>query len=351
VDRLISALAAIIAIGVLIILHEAGHFWVARRSGMRVRRFSIGFGPPLASIVRGGTEYRIGTIPLGGYVQVDGLSPNDGSDPSAPDNYLRKPAHLRAAMILAGPAANFVIGLFLFLVYYAAFLTVPLAPVRVLRVVEGTPAEAAGIHAEDLIVGTSSTTFTYASDLLATLSANGPKPIQLAVKRGDASLMLRLVPEELASGRFRIGVEYEPTGRLPKPLGLEEGAKAAVLEAFTVCDDFLKLLGGFLHPGGKPSGGEITGPIGIVGALAPRLKASWTEGMDLIGQISIILGFVNLLPIPALDGSRLLFLLVGVVRRKPISPRLEVVVHTVGLVLLLGLMVLVSIRDVGRLLR
>jgi regulator of sigma E protease len=219
----------------------------------------------------------------------------------------------------------------------------------VVRVVAGAPAAVAGIRAGDLIVGTSSKTFDLANDLIEIIGTNGAKPIVLVVKRGSERIVARLSPEELATGRFRIGIEYEPTGRRPKPLGVESGAKAAVDQTLVVCSDFLRLLSGFLVPGGRPAGGEITGPIGIIGALAPKLRNSWAEGMSLVAQISVVLGFVNLLPIPSLDGSRLLFLLLGVARRKPISARIELMVHTVGLVLLLGLLVLVSIRDIGRL--
>src|SRR5688572_27403308 len=100
-----SVVASIIAIGFLIIVHEAGHYLVAKWAGMRVRRFSIGFGPALAKVQRGETEWRVGAVPLGGYVQIDGLNPHDGTDPKAPESYMSKPVHLRMAAIFAGPIA------------------------------------------------------------------------------------------------------------------------------------------------------------------------------------------------------------------------------------------------------
>src|SRR6185503_720992 len=130
-----STLVSIIAIGVLIILHEAGHFFVARWSKMKVLRFSIGFGPALAKVKKGDTEYQGGLLPLGGFVQIEGMNPHDDSDPKSPTSYVNRPVHLRIATIFAGAAMNYLVGFVFLTIFYAFFAAEALAPVRVVRVV------------------------------------------------------------------------------------------------------------------------------------------------------------------------------------------------------------------------
>src|SRR5262245_42428584 len=130
-----STFVSIIAIGVLIILHEAGHFFVARWSRMKVLRFSIGFGPSLAKVQRGDIEYQVGMLSLGGFVQIEGMNSHDDSDPKSPTSYLNRPVHLRIATIFAGAAANYLFGFLLLTAFYAWFAAESFALVRVVKVV------------------------------------------------------------------------------------------------------------------------------------------------------------------------------------------------------------------------
>lgn len=371
-DLIISIIAGVIALGVLILLHEAGHYAVARLSGMSVRRFSIGFGPPVLGFVRGGTLFQIGAVPFGGYVQIDGMNPADGTDPAAPGSYLSKPFFHRFMTILAGPLANFIIGLVLFSAFFAFFNIEALAPVRVVRVSPGSPAEAAGLRPGDLLVGTSSATFMRSSDLLDAIRGSHGAPLRLVVAPPEASSAgdrsatpgpepgearatatasvagqrtVTLRPMPVAGGGYRIGIELEPTRTRRNPLGLGPGIRAAVDEFGKVTGSFVALITAPFQRG-KSAGGEVTGPIGLVGAIAARLRSSWAEALALVAQISLGLGLANLLPLPALDGSRLALLLVSAVRRRELSPKVESVVHTVGFLLMLALLALLSIRDV-----
>src|SRR5688572_6983131 len=140
-----GTLTAIIAIGVLIIFHEMGHFFAARWGGMKVFKFSVGFGPPIARVKKGDTEYQIGVLPLGGFVQIEGMNPHDGSDPKSPTSYANRPAHLRFATIFAGPAANYLLGFVMLFLFFAFFASDALAPVRIVRVVNDSAAERAGL--------------------------------------------------------------------------------------------------------------------------------------------------------------------------------------------------------------
>lgn len=334
---------AILAVGVLIILHEAGHYLVARWAGMNVSRFSVGFGPALYSTHWRGTDFQIGAIPLGGFVQIDGMSIHDGTDPNAPGSYQNKPFHLKFATILAGPVANYLLGFGLLVVGYGFFHDQALGPIRVTKVVAGSAAAKAGLKEGDLLVGTSSSAFTTEEDFRAAIQAADPD-LLLEVRRGDAQLRIPTTPEVRGEVHF-LGVSYEGSTRRRIDLSLGETLTMASQEVL------LNTLGTLLIPvvllkASTRAQVEVSGPIGIVKSLSERAQKSLSDALKDIARLSVGLGVFNLLPIPSLDGSRLLFLAVGAVRRRPVSPKVEQVVHLVGLALLLGIFVIVSIGDV-----
>lgn len=346
-----STIAAIIAIGVLIMLHEAGHYAAARWAGMKVRRFAVGFGPALAKVVRNGTEFRVGAVPLGGYVLIDGMNPHDGSDPKAPESYAAKPFHLRFATIFAGPLTNYLLGFALLFAFYAFFFAEPLAPVRVLQVVDASPASAAGLKTGDLLIGTSSRAFDLAAEVRSAIQEGGARSsLVLLVDRGGQRIHVPIKPDG-TGGTYRVGIQYEGTGRREKPMGVGAGAVQAWDHMWASSRALVTAVGTLLSGLFIPSERgkvDVSGPIGMVQVLARRTEASWSDGLQQLAEISVMLGIANLLPIPGLDGSRLMFLILGLVRRKEISPKVETVVHAVGIALLLGFLVLVSIADVRR---
>jgi regulator of sigma E protease len=339
-----STLTAILAIGVLIIIHEMGHFFVARWSGMKVLKFSVGFGPPIARVKKGDTEYQIGILPLGGFVQIEGMNPHDGSDPKSATSYSNRPAHLRFATIFAGPAANYLLGFLMMFLFFAFFASVPLAPVRVISVIEDSPAMRAGLQKDDLIVGTATQTFDLLTELRDAVQAGGETGLELRIKRAGEEKRIRLVPDKVAGG-YQIGIELEATGRRVLPLGVAEGARASLAEIEATTVGTLRLLAMLVQGKGF---GQLRGPIGMVENVSRAAEQSWADAFAYLGKISIALGFFNLLPIPALDGSRLLFLILGVIRRKPLNTKVETAVHVVGFLLLLALIIAISIGDVAR---
>lgn len=343
--ELTSILAAILAIGLLIIIHEAGHFFAARYAKMKVERFSIGFGPAIAKVKRGETEYQVGALPLGGFVQIEGMNPQDGSDPASPTSYANRPVHLQLATIFAGPASNYALGLLLLGTYYVFFAVDALAPVRVLKVVAESPAAAAGLRESDLIVGTTTRTFDRADDLREEIQAQGATGLDLIVDRDGTRQNVRLLPSALPGGGYRIGVEFEGTGRRDLNLGVVGGIQEAFVHVGRSTKMIVQSLAGLFKRGGTD---QVSGPIGMVKSLSRTAAKSWTDALRSVADISVMLGFMNLLPIPALDGSRLMFLILGVIRRKPINARIEAYVHIAGFILLMGLLILVSIADVLR---
>jgi regulator of sigma E protease len=341
-ETLAAYAAAILALGVLIMLHEAGHFLVARWSGMGVSRFSIGFGPALAKIESKGTVYQIGAIPLGGFVQIDGMSPQDGTDVTLPTSYRNKPFHLRFATILAGPIANYGIGFLLLFVFFSVFNYEPLPPIRVSKIRDGSPAAQAGLQEGDLIVGTSSAAFENVLDLPEVIQAHGEKPILFSIARNGEQKLVAVKPEPAGGGRYMIGIGFEPADRIDRPLPIGESLARAGGELWPVSKGLFMAFVSLIRRDGSV---EVSGPPGMVRDLSGRLTRGFGDALAEIARISIMLGFFNLLPIPGLDGSRLLFLLVGMIRRREVNPKIEAVIHAIGILMLLGLMVVVSIGD------
>lgn len=336
---LASIVISVLALGVLVIIHEAGHYLAAVWGGMRVSRFSVGFGPALLTRERNGTVFQIGAIPFGGYVQIDGMHPEDGTDPDDPRSFVNRPRHLRAAAILAGPLANYLLAFGMLGFFYLAFATEARPPFEVQRVLEDSPAAHAGIQAEDVLVGVGPTRFEAVKDLgLAIDEAQAAgAPIAFVVERGGETLELPVTPED-----GRIGIAYVPTGSVPVDYGPLEALGRAGAELWNTTSLMAMSLVSLVT---APSEVTVSGPVGIVKGLSNQVQSSLNGAFRLVAHLSIMLGFFNLLPIPALDGARLVFLGVGAIRRREVEPRLEAVVHGIGFLTLIGLMLVVSWFD------
>lgn len=339
----VSIVLSILAVGFLIIFHEAGHYFAAKWSGMSVSKFSIGFGPAIAKFDRGETTFQIGVLPLGGFVQIDGMSPEDGTDPEAPSSYLNRPFHQRFATILAGPAANYLLAFVVLGVFFAAFRYEALPPVEVVSVLEDSPAAKGGLQAGDVVTGVGGEPFATYRAFWEAIAASEGKPIPFDVRRGGEATVVEVTPDPTEKGGFRIGVEPSPSEIRDVESSVGEALSLSAQELWLQTKGFVVGLSAIF------SGDvQVSGPIGIVKGLARTLDRVGAGALQLVGRISIILGIANLLPIPGLDGARLLFLLVGAVRRKPLNPKVETIVHASGVLLLLLMLVWVSVLDVTR---
>lgn len=334
---------AILALGLLVIFHEFGHYWVAKRSGMSVSRFSIGFGPVLYQTERDGTLFQVAAVPLGGFVQIDGMDPEDElEDPSK--SYEAKPFHLKFATILAGPVANYLLGFAFLFMFYAAFNYEPLPPIEVVKVTPDSPAAVAGIEQGDLLFGTQAGPYKKVEDFAKSIQDSGGAPIIFTLRRGGQEQKVEVTPRD-AAGRYLVGIAFEGAERREDPLSLGEAVVTAATKVVSTSGMILRVVPRLFQKG---SGADLTGPLGIIRELARQMKRSWQDTLPVIAQLSIMLGLFNLFPIPALDGSRLLFLLIGFVRRRPVSPKLENYVHFAGMLLMLGLFIVISYKDVVR---
>ena len=337
-----STVAAILAVGVLIIIHEAGHYLAAKWAGMSVSRFSVGFGPVIYRTANHGeTEFVISAIPFGGYVAIDGMNPEDGTDQDDPRSYHSKSFGAKFGAIIAGPLANYILAFVLFFVYAAFFFVEQQPPVEVVAVSAESPAEGAGLKEGDLLIGTADGVFEDMSDLDEAISPG--KPIAFLVQRDGVQQEITVEPRAVGGGH-QIGIRFRGARTLTRPMGVVAGAQRAWEAVWVSTARAYAGLSGLVT--GAVGLGAVDGPIGIVKQLSDSVQRSTAGTLSMVAGLSVALGFFNLLPLPALDGGRLLFLIVAAIRRKPIEARLEGLIHVAGFVLLLGLILVVSIADV-----
>jgi regulator of sigma E protease len=337
----LSILWAILVFGILIFIHELGHFGVAKLFGIRVKEFAIGFGPVLGSVQRGETRYSLRGIPLGGFVLMGGMEEGEEDDPRG---YLRKPVYARFLTILAGPVMNFLLATLIFVGYFAA---VPSHPTNTLgQVLEQCgsvtcPAYAAGLRTGDRVTAVGGVPVSGWSDLLTLVGESAGKPLQVQFERAGQRQTVTVTPIQVEANTWRIGVApaYE---RLTLGQSLTVGTRTTWLISTQILRELGKVVTGQIRP-------EFQGPIGITVMIADQAREGLPSLLQLTAFLSINLGLFNLLPIPALDGSRLVFLLVEAIRGRRVDPKRESMVHLVGFLLLLGLMVVTAYGDIVRL--
>ncbi len=337
----------VLAFALLIVVHELGHFLAARGCRMRVERFSLGFGPTLWSRRRGETEWAVSALPLGGYVRIAGMAPGEAIDPADRAAYVNQPAWHRFLVILAGPALNYAAALVLAagLLLGAAFPEADPGPVLG-EVVAGGPAQAAGLRPGDRVAAVEGRPIGSWRQLVAEVMARPGRPMALEIRRGGEALRISATPRD-DGGRGRLGV-----GQASRLAG-EAALPAAVARAFRATNeraaDVLTGLGEVVT--GRQRA-ELRGPVGIAQEMARSARAGVPRFLAMVWFISIVLALFNLLPIPALDGGRLVFLIYEIVTRRRVNQRVETVVHFAGFVALFGLLLAVTVfGDLARLVR
>jgi regulator of sigma E protease len=331
----------------LVIIHESGHFLTAKLAGIKVEQFSVGFGPQLFGWQRGETLYAVRAIPLGGFVKLAGM---DGSMDAGPRSFNAHPLWQRFVVIVAGSAFNLALPV---LIFFGVYTTVGAAevktPIQVSSIDAGTPAYSAGLQAGDIIRSVNGHPIVKFEDLPNTLDAAKGTPVTVVVDRDTRLVTLTVTPKlDPSTGGYILG--FHPAARTWKP-GPVEAAGLAVRQTgdsiagiaggiYQLATD--KSLGGLLGPRG------LEGPVGIVKTTARAAQAGILAVVGVVALLSLSLGLANILPFPALDGGRAAFLVLELIRGRPVDPAREQVVHYVGLALLFGLIGLVTYNDVLR---
>ncbi|WP_242338917.1 MULTISPECIES: RIP metalloprotease [unclassified Anaeromyxobacter] len=344
-STVLAIAAAVLAVSLLIILHEAGHFFAARRSGMRVERFSVGFGPVVASFRRGETEFAISALPLGGYVRIAGMSPGDDVAPDDPTAYANQAAWRRFLVIVAGPAANYVTAVVVAAALLATIgLRAPDPAPRVGALMPGMPAAVAGLEPGDRILSVAGAPVDSFRALVAELQRHPGEPIVLELERGGERRSLPITPRDdggvgrVGFAQAQVAVRRGPAGALVEGLRRTNAAAGAQLAAF-----------GSMFSGKQRA--ELSGPVGIAQELVRGARQGAEPFLALVWTISIVLAILNLLPLPALDGGRLVFLAWEMITRRRVNEKVESYVHLAGFVALLVLIIAVTVfGDLARLL-
>ncbi len=351
---LITVLATVAVLGVLIFVHELGHFLTAKLLGVKVEIFSLGFPPKLISKQVGETDYRISVVPLGGYVKLLGENPNDEVPPELMHrSFLHRPLWQRAAVVLAGPAFNFI---FAFLALFAVFAVtgLPYVPTDVGRIIQNSPAERAGLKTGDLIVAVDGTPVKRWEELSSQIRQHGSQTLDLAVKRDGRELDIKVTPERRESENlfgqkimaFQIGVassERLVTEHVGPFQALGEGMSYSLRIAALTLQSIYKLITREI------SVDTLGGPIMIAQVAGKQAEMGLSYLINFMAVLSVNLTLLNLLPIPVLDGGHLLFLFLEAVRGKPLPLKHREMAQAVGMMLILTLMVFVFYHDIVRL--
>jgi regulator of sigma E protease len=345
VENLTSIVTNILVLSVLIVIHEFGHFIAARKAGVRVEAFSLGFGKKLFVKKGKETEYSVSIIPLGGYVKLAGDNLDDKK--GAPDEYLSKPIRKRFAIVFLGPLMNYALGFFLLcFAYYSGY---PLLFTKIGEIQKGSSAEAAGLKAGDMILAVDSKKVETWFELKSVISKNAPNnssQVVLTIERGnikqDIPVAIQVKKEQDSSESRSIGIiagDVKPG--LGKSFSL--GAKKTVDITWLT----YRALGMMIS--GKLSFKESTsGVIGVYIAISVAKKIGFIAVIYLTAVLSISLALINLLPFPALDGGHILLMGIEKIRGKYLGKKAEDVINKVGFSFLILLMVAVTYNDLDK---
>lgn len=386
---LLFVIPFVLVIGVVITVHELGHFLAAKALDTKIDRFAIGFGRPLFHRMdRSGVQWRIGWMPIGGYVRFAG-DDNAASIPDLDDlarmrrelieagrgaelpRYFHfKPVWQRGIIFLAGPAANFLLAIALFATLAMAVGETVL-PFRVVAVEPGSPAAVAGFRPGDKIVGVNGQEMRDFADIQRTIRMRGGAPTTFTVERGDASVELTATPrwqvqKDPVAREQRVGVIGVTPAQRPEDYvrvryGLADGLAHGVRQTWEVVTSTVYYLGRILS--GQAGADQLRGPLGIADVAknvtrisiegAPDIPTMLaTAGLNIVNLtalISVSIGFMNFLPIPVLDGGHLLFLGYEAIARRPLAAKVQAAGYRVGLALVLGLMLFATWNDLQRL--
>lgn len=347
---ILSVLVALLLLGILITVHEFGHYIFARMTGIEVMEFAIGFGPKIVGWTgKSGTKFALRCIPLGGYCAFYGEDDAEGKSVNDPRAFGKQPVWKRMLSVLMGPGMNFLLPLVVLVLYFwIGGVTGTQAVIT--QVEENGPAYVAGIQPNDVIADVNDEKPDPANasqSLTELIAASAGEPIALGVLRDGERVELTLTPfYDEASGRYRVGIYV---GTIASGEQIPVSFSVAVQDSWNVCLNAATVIWQALRDMVTTGAGldEVGGVVGTVAAVSQQVNTyGFAAFINALVVISINLGIMNLLPIPGLDGARFLFLLVEAIRRKPLPQKKEAIVNLVGMALLFALMIFLVFKDV-----
>jgi len=337
-----TVIATVFVFGMLVLVHELGHFITAKMTGMRVSEFAIGFGPKLLWKKSGETEYSIRVIPLGGFNKIDGMDPEETQDERG---FCRKPVWARAVVIAAGSLMNFVLPVFLFTIVFLSngIETVSEKPV-IGALVAGKPAIQSGLTAGDRIIKINGKSVETWKEVVETIRVSKDSLTLEMMTQAGKTRTVTMIPEiDQKSGRALIGI-VPVIDR--QSLSFVDSVSLAAKQTVAIAGKMLTGLGQMFT--GKAEA-DIAGPIGVLKLTGEMAQHGFIPLLQFAGFLSINLGLINLLPVPLLDGGHLIALLLEAIRRKPLSAKQVKYTQMVGMALLGLLMLFATLKDLIRL--
>lgn len=354
---MITLIIFVLVLGFIVIIHELGHFYAARKNGVKVEEFGLGFPPKLFGIKRGETEYTINLIPLGGFVKIKG---EDGSDSKDKDSFAYKKIWQRIVIVSAGVFMNVVLAMVLFCVGFMIgspqivdegdkFARVKDEKIQIVQVLENSPADFAGFETGDQILKIDDHQFNDEEAVRQYISDNQEQELVFEIKRDDVEYSFQVKPEFLDElEKQGVGIAFAKTGLVTYPwyIAIWQGIKYTFLLMGAIIVAFYDLIKNLII--GHSTGMEVAGPVGIAVMTGQVARMGFVYLINFIALISLNLAIINFIPFPALDGGRVVFLIIEKIRKKPVSQKIENTIHTVGFALLMILIIWVTIVDVSK---
>lgn len=361
---IVTILVFLIILSILVLIHELGHFLVAKRFGIKVEEFGFGFPPRVWGKKIGETLYSINALPIGGFVKLYGedeagagrIKPVASSQKPAADlsrAFFARPIWQRALVVVAGVSMNFILAIAI-ITYLFTYEGIPVPSDRVLisQIVKGSPAENAGIKAGDLVEKVGNVRINNTSELILETRKHLGEKIEITLSRDGQSQIIKVIPRKnFPSDQGPMGIAISQSVALQKypfPKSLFYGTRQALNDSYLTVVGFKNVLIDIFTRLTIPQG--IAGPIGMAQLTGEFVRVGFPAVLSLMYILSLSLAVLNILPIPALDGGRFFFILVEALTRRKVNPKFEAMAHAAGIVLLLTFLAVVSYKDILRIL-
>lgn len=361
----------VLVLSVLVLAHEFGHFFSARKFGVKSEEFGLGFPPRVFGVykdikgkwrimfgnknveelsgdaVPSDTVYSINCLPIGGFVKIKG---QDGESIEDKDSFAAKPIYKRAIILAAGVFMNIVLAFVLFSLCF--MIGAPQSvdtggKIQITEVTKGSPAQIAGVLSGDVVTGADDMTFASVPEMQAYVGAHGTSELALHINRGSETLSFQVKPEvKDDKALIGVGLDQVDTVRYSFFKSIWEGFKHTFVLLWMIIVAFFGLIGGLLT--GAGAGNAVGGPIRIAQMTGEVARFGIVNLLNFTAILSLNLAVINFLPFPALDGGRILFLIIEKIKGKAVKRETEAIVHNVGFIILIGLIILVTYKDIAR---
>jgi regulator of sigma E protease len=358
---MLTIIVFLLILSILVLIHEAGHYFVAKKLGIKVEEFGFGFPPRVFGFRRGETLYSVNLLPIGGFVKLYGEDEAGAgrltSKTKVPEKdlkraYFARPIHQRAAVVVAGVLMNFILAVIIVTYLFSSQgIPTPTDSVAVTEVEKNSPAESAGIRKGDKVLKIQGKDIRSTHELIAETRSNLGEKISITLKRGEQEKTIQVTPRKNFSetqGPMGVAISQEiKVVKHPFPQSIYYGTKQALSDSALVVVGFKNVLIDIFTKFTVPEG--VAGPIGMAQLTGEFVRVGSSAVLGLIYMLTLSLAVLNILPIPALDGGRFFFILIEAVTRRKINPKFEAYAHAAGIALLLIFLAVVSYKDVLRL--